>query len=160
MRSDVRFQLKVALEAHALSPTAVSDELKRRFLKKAELEIWKKLPVSIIAFVVVFYILIQIKLYFEEFFMPVMSIGYIVIFVCLVLPGLLVYQALAYAVAIWRRDYEFYEGEIIKEINDGYGIRGLKGHEIEPFIGEKNYNLGEKVIVARIEKDFYLISEY
>jgi hypothetical protein len=92
--------------------------------------------------------------------MPVMSIGYIVIFVCLVLPGLLVYQALAYAVAIWRRDYEFYEGEIIKEINDGYEIRGLKGHEIEPFIGEKNYNLGEKVIVARIEKDFYLISEY
>ena len=67
MRSDVRFQLKVALETHALSPTAVSDELKRRFLKKAELEIWKKLPVSIIAFVVVFYILIQIKLYFEEF---------------------------------------------------------------------------------------------
>ena len=160
MRSDVRFQLKVALETHALTPTTVSDELKRRFLKKAGLKPWKWLPVSIIAFVVIFFILVQIKLYYEVYFMQVVAVGSVVITVCTVLPGVLIYQALAYAVAIGRHDYDFYEGEIIGVINDGYEIEGLKRHEIEPFIGKKNYNLGEKVIVARIEKDFYLISDH
>ena len=44
-------------------------------------------------------------------------------------------------------------------INDGYSVRGLKGLEISPLIGKKDYEIGDKVTVARIEEDYYLISE-
>ena len=58
MGSDVRFQLKVAVDTKALTPVTVSDELKTAFLRKVRLYPLKYLPFSIIEFAVVFQLLI------------------------------------------------------------------------------------------------------
>ena len=159
MGSDLRFQLKAAVETNALTPVTVSDELKRKFLKKVGFSSLKYLPLSIIAVVVVLHILVVIKLHLEDFFVPVLFCGIAFIFVGLLSPFFLIYNLFANAIAIRRRNYGFYEGEITDVIDDGYEISGLKGHTIEPFIGKKNYEPGGKVIVARLKNEFYLISE-
>ena len=159
MQPDARFQEKVAVDIHALTPMTVSDGLKKRFLKK----LWTKpcilLPFSIIAFVVVFHILILIKLHLEEYFNTVLFFGSSIILACVMTPGFLVYEILSTAITIRHRDYEFFEGEIEAVIDNGYWIRGLKGQTVCPYIGKKDYCIGEKVIVARVNEDFYLISD-
>ena len=159
MNPDIRFQLKVAVDTHVLTPVTVSDELKSDFLKKVRIYPLKFLPFSIIAFLAVFYLLVMIKLHYEAWFMTVLSLGVVIILASLVSPFFLVYNIFCTTIGILRRDYEFYEGEIICIVNRGYEIKGLKGHVIHPLFGRHDYDIGEKVIVARIGRDFYLISE-
>ena len=159
MNPDIRFQLKVAVETKALTPVTVSDELKSDFLKKVRIYPWKYLPFSILAFLIVFYLLIMIKLRYEAYFYPVLSVGVVIILASLISPFFLVYNIFTSTIGILRKDYEFYEGEIVSIVNRGYEIKGLKGHEIRPLIGRHDYEIGERVIIARVGRDFYLISE-
>ena len=159
MGSDVRFQLKVAVDTKALTPVTVSDELKTAFLRKVRLYPLKYLPFSMIAFAVVFQLLIWIRLYHEKYFMIVMAFGVVIILASLISPFFLVYTLIANSIAVIRKDYDFYEGEIICETDKGYEIKGLQGHAAHPLVGRDNYDAGEIVIVARISRDFYLISE-
>ena len=54
---------------------------------------------------------------------------------------------------------EFLAGEIIGKNDSGYQVNGLEGHNISPFIGKKEYDPGERVIVARLNDELNLISE-
>ena len=159
MKEDVRFKFEVAVDTHMLTPVTVSDDLKKRFLKKIGTKSLKLLPFSIIASAAVFIILVLIKLYLEDWFFTAFYIGGVIILALLLAPVALAGDIFVKAKAIRNQDYEFYEGEIEGMINDGYSVRGLKGLEISPLIGKKDYEIGDKVTVARIEEDCYLISE-
>lgn len=154
MASDVKFAVKDAVGKQHLTPVSVSEELQQEFIKKSRSASWKLLPVSIIVSAVVLVILFLL-VYFLRFFV-ISAIG---IF-CIIFPFYAVYNIFATSKAIKNQDYEFLSGEITGKTDNGnYQVLGLEGHNIPAFIGKKDYNPGERVIVARLNDELNLISE-
>lgn len=154
MASDVKFAVKDAVGKQHLTPVSVSEELQQEFIKKSRSASWKLLPVSIIVSAVVLVILFLL-VYFLRFFV-ISAIG---IF-CIIFPFYAVYNIFATSKAIKNQDYEFLSGEIVGKTDNGnYQVLGLEGHNIPAFIGKKDYNPGERVIVARLNDELNLISE-
>lgn len=153
MASDVKFSVKDALNKQFLTPATVSEELQEKFIKKSRSASWKLLPVSIIVSAVVLLILILV-IYFLRFFI-VSALGLF----CIFFPIFAVYNIFATAKAIKNHDYEFLSGEVVGKTDSGYQVRGLEGHNISTFIGKKDYNPGERVIVARLNDELNIIAE-
>ena len=153
MASDVKFAVKDAVGKQVLTPVTVSDELRDEFIKKSRSSSWKLLPVSLIVSAVVLTIVFLIVYYLGLFI--VSTIGLL----CVIFPFYAVYNLFSTAKAIKNQDYEFLAGEIVGKTDTGYQVRGLEGHNISPLFGKKDYNPGERVIVARLHDDLNLISE-
>ena len=61
---------------------------------------------------------------------------------------------------LYDHDYEFFSGEVVgKTDSNNYVVRGLEDHKISVLFGKKEYNAGDKAIIARIKDDLNLISE-
>ncbi|MBO7634550.1 MAG: hypothetical protein J6S72_09280, partial [Lachnospiraceae bacterium] len=59
-----------------------------------------------------------------------------------------------------NQDYEFLSGEVVGKTDNGnYKVRGLEEQNISVFIGKKDYNPGERVIVARLNDELSIIAE-
>lgn len=154
MAADVKFTVKEAVSNQSLTPISVSEELQQEFIKKSRSASWKLLPVSIIVSAVVSVILFLL-VYFLRFFV----ISFLGI-MCIAFPIFAVYNIFATAKAIKKQDYEFFSGEIVGKTDNGnYKVRGLEEQNIGVLIGKKDYDAGERVIVARLNDELNLISE-
>ncbi len=153
MAADVKFSVKDAVGKQLLAPVTVSDELKDKFLKKSRSSSWKLLPVSIIVSAVIILLVVLAIVFLSRFVFSL--IGIIGVF----FPIFAVYNIFATAKAIKNQDYEFLAGEVVGKTDTGYQIRGLEAHNISAFIGKKEYNPGDRAIVARLGDDLNLISE-
>jgi hypothetical protein len=153
MASAVELAVKDAVGKQVLAPVTVSDELKDQFLKKSRSASWKLLPISIIVSSVVI-----IVLFLLIYFLRLMVFSLFGL-ICVIYPIYAVYNIFATAKAIKNQDYEFVSGEIVGKNDSGYQVRGLEDHNISPLIGKKEYNPGERVIVARLSDELSLISE-
>lgn len=153
MAADVKFSVKDAVDKQILIPVTVSEELEKEFIKKSRSASWKLLPISLIVSAVVI-VIIALLIYFFELFI-ISTVG----FICILYPAFAVYNIVATAKAIKKKDYEFMSGEIIGKEDGSYRVRGLEAHSIHPLIGKQEYNSGEKAIIARLGDDLNLISE-
>jgi len=153
MAADVKFAVKDAVGRQVIAPVTVSEELEKEFIKKSRSASWKLLPVSIIVSTIVLVIIILL-VYFLRFFI-ISTIALL----CIVFPIYAVYNVFATAKAIKNKDYEFFMGEVVGKDDNGYQIRGLEEHHINPLIGKKEYDPGERVIIARLNDELSIIAE-
>ena len=153
MAADVKFSINKAAADQFLIPATVSEELENKFLKKAKSSAITTIPVSFLVSAIVLGILFVLVYFLKRVFISIMAIF------CVFFPIYAIYDAFATAKAIKKHDYEFFYGEVTGKTDKGYQIRGLEEHNISPMLGKKDYNAGDKVIVARIKDDLNLISE-
>ena len=154
MAADVKFSVKKALDEQDLIPTNVSEELEKKFIKKARSSSIKLIPISFIAAAIVV-VIIFLLIYFLKL-LAISTIG--ILFV--IFPIYAIYDAFATSKAIKNHDYEFFYGEIAVKTDAGnYIIKGLEEHKISPLLGKKDYNAGDKAVVARIKDELSLIAE-
>ena len=154
MASDVKFSVKDAAQKQFLIPATVSEELEQKFIKKAKSSSIKLIPVSILVAAIVLVIIFLLV-----YFLKIFAISTIAL-LCIIFPIYAVVDAFSTSKALKNHDYEFFYGEIVgKNSDDSYQIRGLEEHKIHPLFGKKDYNPGEKAIVARVKDDLSLISE-
>ena len=155
MAADVKFTVKEAVSNQSLTPISVSEELQQEFIKKSRSASWKLLPVSIIVSAVVSVILFLL-VYFLRFFV----ISFLGI-MCIAFPIFAVYNIFATAKAIKKQDYEFFSGEIVGKTDNGnYKVRGIEEQNIGVLIGKKDYDAGERVIIARLNDELSIIAEH
>lgn len=154
MAADVKFTVKEAVSNQSLTPISVSEELQQEFIKKSRSASWKLLPVSIIVSAVVSVILFLLVYFLRFFVVSLLGI------MCIAFPIFAVYNIFATAKAIKNQDYEFFSGEVVGKTDNGnYKVRGIEELAVPAFIGKKDYNPGERVIVARLNDELNLISE-
>ena len=153
MAADVKFSINKAAADQFLIPATISEELEKKFLKKAKSSSIKLIPVSFIVSAVVLGILFVLVYFLKRVFISLMAIF------CVFFPIYAIYDAFATSKAIKKHDYEFFFGEVIGKTDKGYQIRGLEEHNISPMLGKKDYNAGDRVIVARIKDDLNIIAE-
>ena len=154
MASNVKFSVKDAVNNQYLTPVSVSEELQQEFIKKSRSSSWKLLPVSIIVSAVASVILFLLVYYMRFFIISTLGL------LCIAFPIFAVVNIFSTAKAIKNQDYEFLSGEIVGKTDNGnYKVRGLEELAIPAFIGKKDYNPGERVIVARLDDELNLISE-
>ena len=154
MASNVKFSVKDAVNNQYLTPVSVSEELQQEFIKKSRSSSWKLLPVSIIVSAIALVILFLL-VYFLKLFV-VSTLGLL----CVVFPIFAVVNIFSTAKAIKNQDYEFFSGEVVGKTDNGnYKVRGIEELAVPAFIGKKDYNPGERVIVARLNDELNLISE-
>jgi len=153
MAADVKFSINKAAADQFLTPATISEELEKKFLKKAKSSSITTIPVSFLVSAIVLGILFVLVYFLKRVFISIMAIF------CVFFPIYAIYDAFATAKAIKKHDYEFFYGEVTGKTDKGYQIRGLEEHNISPMLGKKDYNAGDKVIVARIKDDLNLISE-
>ena len=154
MATDVKFAIKDSIQNQVITPVTVSDEMRDAFLKKSRSASWKLLPVSIILCAVVLTIAFLIVYFLNRILISAIALLFVV------MPFYAVYNIFATSKAIKNQDYEFLSGEITGKTDNGnYQVLGLEGHNIPAFIGKKDYNPGERVIVARLNDELNLISE-
>lgn len=154
MAADVKFSINKAVADQALIPAAVSEDLEQNFIKKAKSASVKLIPVSFIVSAIVIVILFLLV-----YFLRLIAISTIAL-LCIIFPIYAIYDAFATSKAIKNHDYDFFYGEVIGKTDSGnYQIKGLEEHKIAVLFGKKEYNAGERVIVARIKDDLNLISE-
>ena len=132
MAADVKFTVKKATDDQVLIPATVSEDLEQTFVKKARAFSIKLIPVSILVAAIVLALVILA----------------------------VIYDAFATSKAIKNHDYEFFYGEIIGKTDSGnYVVRGLEELKIGVLFGKKEYNAGDRALVARIKDDLNIISE-
>ena len=154
MAADVKFTVKKAMDDQTLIPANVSEDLEKRFIKKARSESIKLIPISFIVSAVVITILFLLV-----YFLKLLTISTIALF-CIIFPIYAIYDAFATSKAIKNHDYEFFYGEITGKTDSGnYQIRGLEELKISTLLGKKDYNAGDRAIVARLKDELSLISE-
>ena len=153
MAADVKFSINKAAADQFLTPATVSEELEKKFLKKAKSSAITTIPVSFLVSAIVLGIVFVLVYFLKRLFISLMAIF------CVFFPFYAIYDAFATAKAIKKHDYEFFYGEVVGKTDKGYQIRGLEEHNINPMLGKKDYNAGDRVIVARIKDDLNLISE-
>lgn len=154
MAADVKFSINKAAADQFLIPATVSEELEKKFLKKAKSSSIKLIPVSFLVSAVVLGILFVLVYFLKRIFISFMAIF------CVFFPIYAIYDAFATGKAIKKHDYEFFYGEVVGKTDNGnYQIKGLEEHNISAMLGKKDYNAGDRVIVARIKDDLNLISE-
>ena len=154
MSADTKFTVKNAINEQALVPVTVSEDIEQKFIRKAKSSSIKLIPISIIVAAVVGTIIFLLV-----YFLHRIAISLAAIF-CVFFPIYAVYDAFATAKALKNHDYEFLYGDVVgKSDNGSYKIRGLEELNANILFGKKEYNPGEKAIVARVKDDLYLISE-
>ena len=153
MAADVKFTIKDMVGKQVLAPVTVSEELEKEFIKKSRSSSWKLLPVSIIVSVLVLTVIILLVYFLRLFIISTLAL------IAIAFPIFAVYNVFATAKAIRNEDYEFVTGEIVGKTDSGYQVRGLEEHNINPLIGKKEYDPGEKVIIARLNDELSIIAE-
>ena len=154
MASDVKFQVKKAADEQVLIPATISEELEQKFVKKARASSIKLIPISFAVAAVVLAIIFALI-----YFLRLLAISTIAI-LCIIFPIYAICDAFATSKAIKNHDYEFFYGEVVNKTDNGnYEIKGLGDLKIGVLFGKKEYNAGDKAIVARIKDDLNLISE-
>ena len=154
MAADVKFSVNKAASEQFLIPATVSEELERKFLKKSKTSSITLIPVSFLVSAIVLAILIVLVYFLKRVFISFMAIF------CVFFPIYAIYDAFATSKAIKKHDYEFFYGEVTGKTDNGnYQIRGLEEHNVSPMLGKKDYNAGDRVIVARLKDELKLISE-
>ena len=153
MASDVKFSVKDALGKQFLSPISVSEELQEKFIKKSRSSSIKLVPVSFIVSAVVLLILILLITFLRFFVISAFGL------LCIVFPIYAIYNVFATSKAIKNHDYEFLSGEVVGKTDSNYIVRGLEDQKIAVLFGRKDYNPGERVIVARLNDELSIISE-
>ena len=154
MAADVKFTVKKATDDQVLIPATVSEDLEQTFVKKARAFSIKLIPVSILVAAIVLALVILAVVFLHRFVISLIAI-FAVFF-----PIYAVYDAFATSKAIKNHDYEFFYGEIIGKTDSGnYVVRGLEELKISVLFGKKEYNAGDRALVARIKDDLNIISE-
>ena len=154
MAAEVKFAVKKASDDQLLTPAAISEEFEQKYLKKVRASSIKLIPVSFIVSAVVIGIVFLLV-----YFLNIIAISTVGL-LCIVFPIFSIVDAFATSKAIKTRDYEFFYGEIIgKDDNGNYQVKGLGEFKISPLLGKKDYNPGDRALVARIKDDLNLISE-
>ena len=154
MASDVKFQVKKAADEQVLIPAAVNEEFEQKFIKKARAASIKLIPISFLVAAIVIVILFLL-VYFLRL-IAISTIGLL----CIIFPIYAIYDAFATSKAIKNHDYEFFYGEVVNKTDNGnYQIKGLEEQKISVLFGKKEYNAGDRAIVARIKDDLNIISE-
>ena len=154
MAADVRFSVKNATANQLLIPVTVSEELEQKFIKKAKADSIKLIPVTFAVAAIVLVIMFLLI-----YFLRIIAVSTFGIF-CIIFPIYGIYDAIATSKAVKNHDYEFFYGEVSGKTDNGnYQIKGLEGLKIHPMLGKKDYNMGDRVIVARIKDDLNLIAE-
>ena len=154
MAADVKFSINKATADQFLTPATISEELEKKFLKKAKTSSITTIPVSFLVSAIVLGILFVLVYFLKRVFISIMAIF------CVFFPIYAIYDAFATAKAIKKHDYEFFYGEVTGKTDNGnYQIRGLEEHNVSPMLGKKDYNAGDRVIVARLKDELKLISE-
>ena len=154
MAADVRTTVKTAAEGQFLVPVTISEELEQKFLKKTKSSAIKLIPVTFIVAAIVLGILFLLV-----YFLKILAISTIAIF-CIIFPIYGIYDAIATSKAIKNHDYEFFYGEIAGKTDNGnYKVKGIEELVVRPLLCKKDYNAGEKAIIARLKDDLSLIVE-
>ena len=151
---DIRFRIKTLIETGRLKPVEVSDELRKRFLRR-----FITLPVKALLAGVVLSIAAGFALGFVAKYKLLLYLCAGIIAVTVLLGFITVWHMLWSALNIRNKDYGFYEGEIVDTYRDGYQILGFEDDATLVLFGRKNYARGDKVIVARMGEDLRIISE-
>ena len=132
----------------------VSEDFEQKYIKKVRASSIKLIPVSFIVSAVVLGIIFLLV-----YFLNIIAISTIGL-LCIIFPIFAIVDAFATAKAIKKHDYEFFYGEITgKDDNGNYFVKGLGDLKISPLLGRKDYNPGERALVARIKDDLNLLSE-
>ena len=154
MASDVKFQVKKAAADQDLIPATISEEFEQKFIKKARSSSIKLIPVSFIAAAIVLVIIFLLV-----YFLRLLAISTIAL-LFIIFPIYAIIDAFATSKAIKNHDYEFFYGEILDKTDNGnYMVKGLGDLKIPVLFGKKEYNAGDRVIVARIKDELNIISE-
>ena len=154
MAADVKFSVKRATDDQSLIPTNVNVELEQKFLKKSKADAIKLIPISFGVSAVVIAIIVLLVTFLRIFAISTFAI------LCIILPIYGIYNAVATSKAIKNHDYEFFYGEVTDKTDNGnYIIKGLEDQKISVLFGKKEYNAGDRVIVARMKDELNLISE-
>ena len=151
---DIRFRIKTLIETGRLKPVEVSDELRKRFLRR-----FVTLPVKALLIGIGLSIVAGIALGFVAKYKLLLYLCAGIIAVTIFLGFITVWHMLWVALNIRNKDYGFYEGEIVDTYRDGYQILGIEDDATLVLFGRKNYARGDKVIVARMGEDLRIISE-
>ena len=162
MAADVKFTVNKATDEQALIPAAVSEELETEFVKKTKSSSIKLIPIS---FIVILAIIFVVVYFFNRLIISALALF------CIFFPIYSIYDAIATSKALRNHDYEFFYGEVIGKTDSGnyvirgleecgnYVIRGLEECKISVLFGKKEYNAGDRAIVARVKDDLSIISE-
>ena len=154
MAADVKFTVNKAKDEQALIPATVSEELETKFVKKAKAFSIKLIPVSFIVSAIVLAIAFVVVYFLHRLIISVFALF------CVVFPIYAIYDAIATSKALKNHDYEFFYGEITGKTDSGnYVVKGLEECKIGVLFGKKEYNAGDRAIVARVKDDLNIISE-
>ena len=154
MAADVKFTVKKAMDEQALIPASVSEDLETEFVKKTKSSSIKLIPISFIVAAVILAIIFVVVYFFNRLIISALALF------CIFFPIYSIYDAIATSKALKNHDYEFFYGEVIgKTDSDNYVIRGLEECKISVLFGKKEYNAGDRAIVARVKDDLSIISE-
>ena len=154
MAADVKFTVKKAMDEQALTPATVSEDLETKFVKKTKSFSIKLIPISFIVSIIILAIIFVVV-----FFLNRLIISAFALF-CIILPIYSIYDAIATSKALKNHDYEFFYGEVTGKTDSGnYVIKGLEECKISVLFGKKEYNAGDRAIVARVRDDLSIISE-
>lgn len=154
MAADVKFTVKKALDEQTLIPASVSEELEQEFIKKAKAFSIKLIPVSFIVAAVILVIAFLVIYFLHRIIISAFALF------CLVFPIYSIYDAFATSKAFKNHDYDFFYGEITGKTDSGnYVVKGLEECKIGVLFGKKEYNAGDRAIIARVKDDLNIISE-
>ena len=154
MAADVKFTVKKAMDEQALIPATVSEELETQFVKKAKSFSIKLIPISFIVAAVILAIIFVVVYFLNRLIISALALF------CIILPIYSIYDAIATSKALKNHDYEFFYGKVIGKTDSGnYVIKGLEECKIGVLFGKKEYNAGDRAIIARVKDDLSIISE-
>ena len=154
MAADVKFTVKKATDEQALIPASVSEELETEFVKKTKSSSIKLIPISFIVSAIMLAIIFVVVYFLNRLIISALALF------CIILPIYAIYDAIATSKAFKNHDYEFFYGEITGKTDSGnYVVRGLEECKIGVLFGKKEYNAGDRAIIARVKDDLNIISE-
>lgn len=154
MAADVKFTVKKAADDQVIFPASVSEDLEQTFVKKSKAFSIKLIPISFVVAAIVVALAVLAIIFLHRVVISLFAI-FAVFF-----PIYAVYDAFATSKALKNHDYEFYYGEITGKTDNGnYVVRGLEELKIGILFGKKDYNAGDRAIIARVKDDLSIISE-
>ena len=154
MAADVKFTVNKATADQALVPATVSEELEQKFIKKAKAFSIKLIPISFIVSVIMLAIIFVVVYFLHRIIISALALF------CIIFPIYAIYDAFATSKAFKNHDYDFFYGEITGKTDSGhYVVKGLEECKIGVLFGKKEYNAGDRAIIARVKDDLNIISE-
>ena len=154
MAADVKFTVKKAMDEQTLTPATVSEDLETKFVKKTKSFSIKLIPISFIVSAIILAIIFVVVYFLNRLIISAFALF------CIIFPIYSIYDAIATSKALKNHDYEFFYGEVTGKTDSGnYVIRGLEECKVSVLFGKKEYNAGDRAIVARVKDDLSIISE-